>query len=121
MKNELQKRLPADFYEKYNISYEDYGSIGLAMNVRSNDQTVGMCANPKVWESFIPSIEFDIEEQKVKSVILHPITLHFEAPRSRRGWPSLTNNNGMAQEIDAISRSYGTTIRTISDTEYVVD
>lgn len=115
MKNELQQRLPADFYEKYGIAYDDYGTVGLAMDVRSKGRTVGMCANPKVWESFIPSIEFDVELQKVVSVHLYPITLHFELPRSRRGWPELTCSNPMASEIEKISSEYGTTLKEKND------
>lgn len=85
MKSEIQEHLPTDFYEKYNIPYEDYVTVEIAMDIRSKNRTVGMCANPKVCESFIPSIQFDEVEQRICSVKLHPITLHYELPRSRRG------------------------------------
>jgi poly-gamma-glutamate synthesis protein (capsule biosynthesis protein) len=110
MKNEVQNYLPADFYEKYEIPYQDYGTVGMAMDVRSKNNTIGMCSNPKVWESFIPSIEFDINKQKICSVKLYPITLHYDLPRSRRGWPELSEDAKVIKELAQISEEYGTII-----------
>ncbi|MBP5579354.1 MAG: CapA family protein [Ruminococcus sp.] len=118
MKNELQTKLPADFYEKYSIPYEYYDNVGMAMNIRSKDGTVGMCANSKVWESFIPSIEFDIEEKKVVSVKLYPISLHFELPRSRRGWPELVDNKEIFTELEAISGNFETPVKISAENGY---
>ncbi|WP_295089459.1 CapA family protein [Ruminococcus sp.] len=106
LKNELERKLPADFYEKYSIPYDCYGSVGLAMDIRSNGQTRGLCATKGAWESFIPSIEFDTEKKKVNSVKLYPITLHFELPRSRRGWPELSYNKEILDELEKISSDY---------------
>ena len=110
MKNEIQEFLPADFYEKYNVSYEDYGMVGTSMDIMTKNRHIGMCANPKVWESFIPSIEFDEESQKVLSVRLYPITLHFELPRSRRGWPELYEENHVICELQQLSAEFGTKV-----------
>ena len=106
LKNELERKLPADFYEKYSIPYDCYGSVGIAMDIRSNGQTRGLCATKGAWESFIPSIEFDTEKKKVVSVKLYPITLHFELPRSRRGWPELSYNKEILDELEKISSDY---------------
>jgi poly-gamma-glutamate synthesis protein (capsule biosynthesis protein) len=84
--------------------------VGMAMNVRSKNNTIGMCSNPKVWESFIPSIEFDVNKQKICSVKLYPITLHYDLPRSRRGWPELSEEPKVIKELAEISKEYGTTI-----------
>lgn len=110
LKNELQKKLPADFYEKYSIPYEQYGLVGVPMDVRSKGQTVGLCAKQKVWESFIPSIEFDTSERKVTSVKLYPISLQFELPRYRRGWPELAENREIFSELETISSAFDTRI-----------
>ena len=118
LKNELERKLPADFYEKYSIPYEYYGSVGLAMDIRSNGQTRGLCATKEAWESFIPSIEFDTEEKKVTSVKLYPITLHFELPRSRRGWPELSGSKEILEELEKISADYDTHISADTDKEY---
>ena len=120
LKNELERKLPADFYEKYSIPYDCYGSVGIAMDIRSNGQTRGLCATKGAWESFIPSIEFDTEKKKVISVKLYPITLHFELPRSRRGWPELSYNKEILDELEKISSDYNLHISADEENGYGV-
>jgi len=110
MKNELQLDLPADFMERYDVDPALAGCPGLAMSVRSHGGTVGMCANPRVWESFVASIDFDGEMCGVR---LHPVDLHFDLPRSRRGWPELMEGEraeALLSHVDKLSRPFGTAV-----------
>ena len=110
MKNELQQRVPADFYEKYDVDSGLYGLVGIPMDKRSINGTRGLGADPKVWQSFLPSIGFNCEKRIIEQIDLIPLTLHFELPRSRRGWPEITEETEVLRELQRISEVYGTTI-----------
>lgn len=102
--------LPADFMEKYNVPYEEYDNPRYAFNVRSKNGSKGMCTNKLAWESMVVSIEFD--NNRFKKVELHPISLHFELLRSRRGWPSLTyEKTKILERLCDLSQVYGTNIK----------
>lgn len=58
----------------------------------------------------VVSIEFD--NNRFKKVELHPISLHFELPRSRRGRPSLTyEKTKILERLCDLSQVYGTNIK----------
>ncbi len=59
LQNETVPALPREFYEKYNIAFEDYDLIGSGMNVRSNNETRGLVSNPLAWQSIMAGVELN--------------------------------------------------------------
>src|SRR5699024_10873946 len=98
--------LPADFYEKYGLTNE--ANVADALDKRSNNNTKGLGANPLIWESVIT--KWEMEEGKVKDIYLHPIELGFELPRYQRGWPKLSDKMEIIEELQRLSKPYGTKI-----------
>ena len=114
---ELIERQPAEFYEKYGGLSGEHGTadgydyrIKTGLNNKLNNET-----NPKTYESFIGC--FELEEGELRSLTLHPITLGFEMPRSRKGTPELASpadGQRILLELQSLSEAFGTRL-TIRD------
>ena len=112
--NETVSELPADFIERYGISYTVQGKISTAMSIRSADGTRGFCVEGDVWQGGIVSIDFDEHRKVIKSAQLVPIDLHMEKPQWGRGWPTLKNPSEVV--VDAFaerSKRFGATVKII--------
>jgi poly-gamma-glutamate synthesis protein (capsule biosynthesis protein) len=104
--NDLVSNLPSDFYEKYNL--DEKSNVADAIDARSKNNTVGLGANPKVWESVIAN--WSIEDGKLKEIYLHPISLGYKEERYRRGLPKLDNNIEVIHKLSELSKPFGTAI-----------
>jgi len=104
--NETVSVLPADFYDKYNLSYKH--GVAEALNKRSKNDTKGLAKNPSVWESVIAM--WNMKNKQITSIELYPVELGFGLPRYKRGWPKLTNKEGVLERIKDLSIPFGTEI-----------
>lgn len=105
--NEQVRYLPSDFYEKYNMPPEYYGTVGLAMNYRSNNGTRGLVCNPNVWKSILVSVEY---ENGVKAAKIYPIDLRFEGNKGIKGWPVLSKKMDVIDTVVNLSETFDTQI-----------
>lgn len=104
--NDLVSNLPSDFYEKYSLGPKD--TTADAIDARSKNNTIGLGTNPLVWESVIAS--WKIENNKLKDLVLYPISLGFGMPRYQRGWPQLSNNSKILEHLAILSEPFNTVI-----------
>ncbi|MDY0395505.1 CapA family protein [Virgibacillus halophilus] len=105
--NETVTTLPADFYEKYGL--DSRHNVADALDKRSDNNTKGLGVNPLVWESVIA--KWNMKENNVASISLHPIELGFGLPRYSRGWPTLSGNQHILEKLQKLSQPYGTNIK----------
>jgi poly-gamma-glutamate synthesis protein (capsule biosynthesis protein) len=103
--NETVSHLPADFYEKYSLQWDD--AVGTAMDKRSKNGTIGLNTDPYAWKSCLVSIEYSNAKMKIK---LFPIVLNYELPRYRRGCPKIHYDTDILQRLKDLSISFGTKI-----------
>lgn len=102
--NETVERLPADFYEKYGLTYEH--NVADALETRSGGDTRGLGVNPHVWHSVIA--RWTMNAGKLAELEFIPITMGFGQPRHQRGWPTLTEDPAPLEELQQLSRESGT-------------
>jgi poly-gamma-glutamate synthesis protein (capsule biosynthesis protein) len=102
--NDSVERLPADFYEKYGLGPEHRTAD--ALDARSGGDTRGLGANPDVWKSVMAGLVF--EDGDLVSMEFVPIALGYGTPRYRRGWPRLTDDDGVLVKLKSLSRELGT-------------
>lgn len=106
--NEMQEAMPREFYEKVGIDVSLYDNVGIAMNERSKNQTRGLQADKKAWESIATSIE--LENREIKQIKIYPISLGYELGHSKRGWPILDTSNNTLDHLNSISKERFNTI-----------
>ncbi|MDD2475694.1 MAG: CapA family protein [Dysgonamonadaceae bacterium] len=104
--NETISHLPADFYEKYGMDITE--TVGAAIDMRSKNNTIGLSVDQRVWKSFIPSIDF--KDGQIEQILLYPIELGYNLPRSRKGKPSLSTEYSIFNDLSRLSVEYGTII-----------
>lgn len=104
--NETISHLPADFYEKYGMDITE--TVGSAIDIRSKNNTIGLGVDQRVWKSFIPSIDF--KNGQIEKILLYPIELGFNLPRSRKGKPALSVDDSILNDLSRLSDIYGTAI-----------
>ena len=104
--NETISHLPADFYEKYGMDISE--TVGAAIDIRSKNNTIGLGVDQRVWKSFIPGIEF--KNNQIEQILLYPIELGFNFPRSQKGKPSRSADDSILNDLSGLSVEYGTAI-----------
>lgn len=104
--NETVDRLPADFYKKYGLT--DNHNVADALDHRSQGGKIGLGTNPSVWESVVA--EWKMDGEQLVELILHPIDLGFNLPRYKRGWPDLSDNIHVLENLKQLSKPFGTDI-----------
>lgn len=110
---ELIERQPAEFYEKYgNLSGEQTTADGYDFRIDSGkDDKMNNEVNPKTYESFIGCFTF--AAGTLQAISLHPVTLGFSYPRSRKGTPEPAgpeDNARILQELRELSQPFHTRI-----------
>ncbi|GIP38699.1 hypothetical protein J31TS4_19790 [Paenibacillus sp. J31TS4] len=109
--NDTVSRLPADFYEKYGMGHYDH--ISAVLDKRSNHDTKGLGADPRVWSSVIPY--WTMHNGELTELVLHPIQIGYGQPRHRRGWPELTERVDILEELQRLSAPFGTIIDIVGN------
>ncbi|ALX47742.1 CapA family protein [Lentibacillus amyloliquefaciens] len=108
--NDTVEALPADFYDKYGLSSE--ANVADALDARSGNNTKGLGVNKHVWESVVAVWEMD--NGQITDIKLYPIELGFDLPRYERGWPVLSKSESPLEQLQHLSKPFGTDI-TIQD------
>ncbi len=88
------------------------------MDKRSDGGTRGFVAQKTIWSSILPM--WEVKDGKITSVVLHPIDLQQQEPRSRRGSPRLTKSEEILLQLRALSKEFNTEIR-IQDSKGYID
>lgn len=104
--NDTVSNLPHDFYTKYGMGFEE--NVADAIDVRSDYGKKGLGVNPYVWESIIPT--WTMKDGKLETITLYPIDLGFGLPRHQRGWPKIVKNSKAIEELQRLSKPFGTHI-----------
>lgn len=105
--NDTVSKLPADFYDKYGLTFND--NIADALDERSDNEKKGLGVNPDVWVSVIPY--WKMVDGKLQKLILYPIDLGYGQPRYKRGWPELSKNTNVLEKLKDLSKPFGTNIQ----------
>ena len=100
---------PADAYEKHSMS--NLSTVGQYMSNRSKDGTRGYVVQPNIWRSVMAGMT--AVDGNIARICLHPITLHMEEPRSRKGWPSIikSDKEEVLEYLASLSKPFGTELR----------
>lgn len=67
-----------------------------------------MTVQENIWRSILPS--WEVEDGKIKNVVLYPIDLAQKGTRSQRGIPSLSGSEDTLKHIQNLSEPFGTKI-----------
>ena len=102
--NDMMEIQPYEFYSQLNIERQYLDCVGIAMKARSADETKGLNADPRTWESISTSVEFECG--RVRRIKIYPITLGFEKGRIYRGWPELDKSGKILKHFSDISQRY---------------
>lgn len=103
---ETVDRQPAEAYSNKGLPVTM--KVGEYMDRRSDGGKRGYGILPPVWFSVIPS--WTMENGTVTQIRLYPVTLGRGLPRSRRGFPRLTEDDGILEHLQKLSSIYGTRI-----------
>jgi poly-gamma-glutamate capsule biosynthesis protein CapA/YwtB (metallophosphatase superfamily) len=106
--NETVSHLPAEFYEKYSLQYND--GVGTAMDGRSKNGTIGLNTDKEAWNSVLVSVE--IEHNRM-NVDLFPVELGYDLPRYKKGMPKLINSESIISRVKELSFVFNTNVRYI--------
>ncbi|HEY5759695.1 MAG TPA: CapA family protein [Steroidobacter sp.] len=82
--NDLVELQPADNYEKTALSNDSLPSDYFSK--RSKNDTVGFPADRKYWQSVLAQVVYD-NDKTLQEIRLHPVSMGFGQPRSKRGQP----------------------------------
>ena len=107
--NDLVIPQPQDNYHNFDLGVEALPAE--FFNARTDFDRKTWPANPLMWESVVADVTFRGGRPAV--VTLTPITLGFGNQRTDRGYPQLANltaANKILQDLQKLSKPYGTTI-----------
>jgi len=82
--NDLVELQPADNYEKTALGPEALPSDYFTK--RSRNDTVGFPADRKYWQSVVAQVVYE-NDRTLREIRLHPVSLGFGQPRTKRGQP----------------------------------
>jgi Putative enzyme of poly-gamma-glutamate biosynthesis (capsule formation) len=105
--NDCVAHLPFDFYEKYNLGYEN--NAAEAFEARSAKRTRGLGVMPEAWQSVVPC--WTMQSGAISELTLYPIELGFGEPAYKSGWPALSGNSDILARLQALSAPFGTEIQ----------
>lgn len=106
--NDAVQRLPADFFEQFNLPW----SATAADAFDARDSSPRAFSNTQAnFESALAISQYD--GGRLASVMLYPVTLGYDEPRSHRGRPRLASpqdGQRIIEELAAMSQKFGTRI-----------
>src|SRR6266581_393550 len=98
--NETLLRQPPENYAPLGMG--PGSGVGDFNDRRSNNDTTGFPADPYIWESVVAMPQFT--DRHLTGLTLYPITLGFDKPRPRRGWPMFAGPELSHKIIDDVTR-----------------
>jgi poly-gamma-glutamate capsule biosynthesis protein CapA/YwtB (metallophosphatase superfamily) len=110
--NETLLRQPPENYAPLGMTAESGAGVGDFNDRRSNNDTIGFPADPRIWESVIAVPRFS--GKQLTELKLYPISLGYKKPRAQRGWPMFATPELSKKIIDDLvkfSDPFGTKIQ----------
>ncbi len=107
LQNENIPFAPEEFFTKYNLNSD--ATLHQLFDIRSNHFTRGLSTNRVMFETVIPF--WEIENGKLATLELMPVLLDFDKPRSRYGMPRINKDAGIIENIQRLSKPFGTEIK----------
>lgn len=108
--NDLVELQPADNYEKTALAATSLPSDYFSK--RSKNDTVGFPADRKYWQSVIAEVVY-ANDRTLQSVRLHPVSMGFGQPRSKRGQPypaPAAEAEQIFKDLEEVCAPFGTTV-----------
>jgi poly-gamma-glutamate capsule biosynthesis protein CapA/YwtB (metallophosphatase superfamily) len=108
--NDLVELQPADNYEKTALGPDSLPSDYFSK--RSKNDTVGFPADRKYWQSVIAQVVYD-NDRTLKNILLHPVSMGYGQPRSKRGQPypsPAAEAEQIFKDLAEVSAPFGTTV-----------
>lgn len=100
------RKAPADMYEGQKL--DGNARMDVLFDTRNGHGTKGLCYQKVMFEAVIPY--WEVEDGKLSKLILMPIELNFDKPRSMNGWPRPKYDDGIIERLAKMSEPYGTKI-----------
>jgi len=100
--NDTVAHLPADFYEKQGLNSEH--SVVDALEKRSDNGKRGLGVNPDVWRSVVA--RWEMQHDELTKLELFPIDLGFNESVYQRGWPRLTQDISVLENLRELSTAF---------------
>lgn len=100
------RKAPNDMYAGQGLD----GNCGMdeLFDKRNHGGTVGLCYQKVMYEAIVPY--WEAEDGKLTKLVLMPIELNFDQPRSMGGWPRPKYDDGIIERLAKMSEPYGTKI-----------
>lgn len=108
--NDLVELQPADNYEKTALAATSLPSDYFSK--RSKNDTVGFPADRKFWQSVIAEAVYN-NDRTLQAVRLHPVSMGFGQPRSKRGQPypaPAAEAEQIFKDLEEVCAPFGTTV-----------
>jgi poly-gamma-glutamate synthesis protein (capsule biosynthesis protein) len=108
--NDLVELQPADNYDK--TSLPATALPGDYFSKRSKNDTAGFPADRKYWQSVVAEVVYD-NDRTLKEVRLHPISMGFGQPRTKRGQPypsPAAEAEQIFKDLEKVCAPFGTTV-----------
>jgi poly-gamma-glutamate capsule biosynthesis protein CapA/YwtB (metallophosphatase superfamily) len=108
--NDLVELQPADNYDKTALAGTSLPSDYFTK--RSKNDTVGFPADRKFWQSVIAEVVY-ANDRTLQSVRLHPVSMGFGQPRSKRGQPypaPAAEAEQIFKDLQEVSAPFGTSV-----------
>lgn len=108
--NDLVELQPADNYEKTSLPVTALPSDYFSK--RSKNDTVGFPADRKYWQSVVAQVVYD-NDRTLQGIRLHPVSMGFGQPRSKRGQPypsPAAEAEQIFKDLQEVCAPFGTTV-----------
>lgn len=117
MQNETAGRQPADIYERYDLDPLRATPAELydARVLDDDGKRIGFLADRTYWEGVLPVCRF--RDGELADVVLHPLDLGFDRPRTQRGTPRAASDSAarIIERVADLSAPYDTTVAVDGD------
>jgi poly-gamma-glutamate synthesis protein (capsule biosynthesis protein) len=120
--NETVYKMPADFYERYELDpykgvvSDAYDKRQIVKTKPGYQKSKWFTEDEKYWLSVLPKMYY--QKGKLDKILLYPVELGMNKPRSQRGRPMLADKklgNKILNIIKKLSEPYGTEIKILDN------
>lgn len=120
--NETVEKMPSDFYDRYDLNpyagvvSDAYDERQTAKGPLGRPKGKWFTEDEKYWISVVPRMEF--KGDKLDELLLYPIVLGMDEPRSQRGRPMMASGERAEKIlgiIEKLSEPYGTQMEIVDD------
>lgn len=101
----------------YNKGLPAETKVGFYMDLRSKGDTAGYPTQENIWRSVMAG--WTVEDGKITQVQLYPVSLGMGMPRTKRGTPVLSKDDGTLSYLAKLSEPYGTQIQIKDHVGYI--